>query len=117
MRTWYNTFWIFVLALFPAMAALMPTFTIKNKILGGGPFREWLTNLTIKMISDDQKKNVAISFNEGGFIDELLTAGPALMVITLLAIWLCFLIGEAQISIVNTMTKNSQKSLRKAIKG
>lgn len=117
MKTWFNTWPVFLIAIIPVTAFFIPSVFLKGKYFGGGIFREWLTNLTISLSPEESANYIANVFNNGDISAEYFTALPAFLLIMLLVIWHCYLVGELQIRVINSLHRNSQKSLRKAIKG
>jgi len=110
--TWWNLYPIYLLSIFPTIVAAIPT--IPNKLAFGGIFRQWLANKFISILPEDKVFSYHRFFMQGDTLDEFIAILPMLLVTTIFAVWIAYLLGTVIITINNAVSKRTQLSIIEA---
>lgn len=112
MITWWRVYPIYLIGLFPWIVAVLPT--IPNKTPFGGIYRQFLANSFLTLLPDAKAFAYSQFFLNGDLLDEIIAIIPMLLLLTIAAFWLAYLLGTILITVNNAVEKRTQKSIIEA---
>jgi len=114
MITWWRMWPIYFIGLFPWVVALLPT--IPTKLAIGGLYRQFLANQFLALLPEAKAFTYKQFFVNGDFLDEFIAVIPMLLVLTVAAVWMAYVLGSILITVNNAVVKKTQKSIIEAHK-
>jgi hypothetical protein len=118
MKTWWDYLGLMIfLFLLPIIAGILPTFEKFDKFWGGGVVREYFINLLAGRLPDDKAAILVQKFNESGVGGEILLYLPIALNISLITLFIGYLIGFVSIEVNNFIRTNVYQSKRQKAKG
>lgn len=118
MKTWWDYLvFLIILYLLPFVAGLLPTFEKFDRYWGGGVIREYFINLVASKLPDDKAQILVEKFNESSTMGEIMIYLPIAINISLITLFIGYLIGFVSIEVNNYIRTNVYKSKRLKAKG
>lgn len=118
MKTWWDYVGLLIfLYLLPFIAGVLPTFERFGRFWGGGPIREFFINFVATRLPQNKAEILVRKFSESTTMGEIIIYFPIALNISLITLFVGYLIGFTSIEMNNYIRTNVYKSKRQKAKG
>jgi hypothetical protein len=117
MKTYWDYLPGFILvAILPFIVGALPTVQVFNRMLGGGPIRQFAINWVGRYLPSEPRSQLVDAFMSASKLGEYLLFLPIALNIALVLMWLVAITAAINVHFQNWFIANKYQSTRKAAK-